>query len=230
MALEKITFSDSIPGWIGGPKGKPAVIVLQEWWGITEEIKRQAQYISEETGSRVLVPDLYRGKMGVNGEEASHMMENLDWPRAIKDVAEAGKFLKSEGSPKIASIGFCMGGALALLSAEHADVDGAISFYGTPDPKLGHPEKIKIKVQCHSGTDDALKGFSDPATVKAWCEKIPNKNFEFYEYPGEGHAFMNSSPDIKELMAKADIPTDSDKSSQDKGWKRAFSYLKEALA
>ena len=41
---------------------------------------------------------------------------------------------------------------------------------------------------------------------------------------------MNSSPDIKELMAKADIPTDSDKSSQDKGWKRAFSYLKEALA
>lgn len=62
------------------------------------------------------------------------------------------------------------------------------------------------------------------------CEKVPNKNFEFYEYPGEGHAFMNSSPDIKELMAKADIPTDSDKSSQDKGWKRALTYLGEAFA
>ena len=62
MSLDVITFGDSIPGYIGGPKGKPAVIVLQEWWGITEEIKRQARYISEQTkgGARVLVPDLYK--------------------------------------------------------------------------------------------------------------------------------------------------------------------------
>ena len=60
MALDKISFGDSIPGWIGGPKGKPAVIVLQEWWGITEEIKRQAEYISEQKDARVLVPDLYK--------------------------------------------------------------------------------------------------------------------------------------------------------------------------
>ena len=62
MSLDKITFGDSVPGWVGGTKGKPAVIVLQEWWGITEEIKRQAQYISEQTkgDARVLVPDLYK--------------------------------------------------------------------------------------------------------------------------------------------------------------------------
>ena len=41
---------------------------------------------------------------------------------------------------------------------------------------------------------------------------------------------MNASPDIKELMAKADIPTDSNKSSQEKGWKRALTYLSEAIA
>jgi dienelactone hydrolase len=61
MTLEKITFGDDkIPGWVGGPKGKAAVIVIQEWWGITDEIKRQAEFISEKKGLRVLIPDLYK--------------------------------------------------------------------------------------------------------------------------------------------------------------------------
>ena len=63
MTLEKIEFGEEgskVPGYIGGPKGRPAVIVLQEWWGITEEVKRQAEYISEKNNVRVLVPDLYK--------------------------------------------------------------------------------------------------------------------------------------------------------------------------
>jgi len=63
MTLEKIEYGDEggkLPGWIGGPKGKAAVIVMQEWWGITDEIKRQAEYISEKQGVRVLVPDIYK--------------------------------------------------------------------------------------------------------------------------------------------------------------------------
>lgn len=60
MALNKISFGDNLPGWIGGPQGRPAVIVLQEWWGITDEVKRQAQLISEKKNVRVLVPDLYK--------------------------------------------------------------------------------------------------------------------------------------------------------------------------
>ena len=63
MTLEKIQFGEEgskVPGWIGGPKGRPAVIVLQEWWGITDEVKRQAEYISEKKNLRVLVPDLYK--------------------------------------------------------------------------------------------------------------------------------------------------------------------------
>ena len=61
--LEKIDFGEEgskVPGWIGGPKGKPAVIVLQEWWGITDEVKQQAEYISKKKDVRVLVPDLYK--------------------------------------------------------------------------------------------------------------------------------------------------------------------------
>jgi carboxymethylenebutenolidase len=232
MTLEKIEYGDEggkLPGWIGGPKGKAAVIVMQEWWGITDEIKRQAEYISEKQGVRVLVPDIYKGKLGVTGEEAHHLMENLDWPNAIKEIVTAERFLRHEGSPKVATVGFCMGGALSLLAAEHGSVDGSISFYGTPDAKLSHPEKIKAPIQAHSGSEDKFAGFADPATVKAWLARLPGSS-EFWEYPGEGHAFMNSSEGIKELMGKAGLPTDMKKESQDKAWERTFAFFDKVLA
>ena len=59
--LEKIAFgSKNLQGYAGGSKGKPGVVVLQEWWGVTEEIKRQAERISSTKKVRVLVPDLYK--------------------------------------------------------------------------------------------------------------------------------------------------------------------------
>jgi len=58
-SLEKTDFH-GIPGYTGGPKERPAVIVLQEWWGVTDEIKDQAQYLSKAGNFRVLIPDLYK--------------------------------------------------------------------------------------------------------------------------------------------------------------------------
>ena len=46
---------------------------MQEWWGVTDEVKRQANYLHEQKGYRVLIPDLYKGKIGVDAEEASHV-------------------------------------------------------------------------------------------------------------------------------------------------------------
>lgn len=71
-SLEKISF-DGIPGFVGGPKDRPAVIVLQEWWGVTDEIKDQAHHLSNLGNYRVMIPDLYKGAIGVDAEEASHV-------------------------------------------------------------------------------------------------------------------------------------------------------------
>jgi dienelactone hydrolase len=61
-------------------------------------------------------------------------MTNLDWPRAKDEIAAAATWLKTTGSPKVGAIGFCMGGALTLIAAQHADdVAAAAPFYGTPD-------------------------------------------------------------------------------------------------
>ena len=113
--MEKVTFGDaSIPGYECGDKSAPAVVVLQEWWGITETIKRQALKLHTDGGFRVIVPDLYKGELGVDAEEAHHLMTNLDWPNAKAELVECARYLKATGSPKVGVVGFCMGGALTV--------------------------------------------------------------------------------------------------------------------
>ena len=130
QTLEAVKFGSDIPGYIVGDKGKPAVILIQEWWGVTDGIKEKAVKVAEKGNYRVLVPDLYKGKVGVDVEEASHMMGSLDFPNAVKEIQEAASFLKSEGDLEISGeIGrfwrFQIFWA-ALVSASH------MSFFGIP--------------------------------------------------------------------------------------------------
>ena len=110
---------------------KPAVIVVQEWWGLNEEHIKKAQKIAESGKLRVLVPDLYKGKIGVEAEEANHLMSELDFPTAIQEICTAAQWLKHTGAPAVGVTGFCMGGALALCALQACDeiVAGA-PFYG----------------------------------------------------------------------------------------------------
>lgn len=95
--MQPVKFGTDIPGYIAGEKGRPAVILIQEWWGVTDGIKDKAVKVAEKGNYRVLVPDLYKGKVGVDVEEASHMMGSLDFPNAVKEIQQAASFLKSEG-------------------------------------------------------------------------------------------------------------------------------------
>jgi hypothetical protein len=61
--------------------------------GVTDELHSQATKLSQ-MGYHVVVPELYRGKLGVEAEEAQHLMDNLDWPAAVADVRNAAKYLR----------------------------------------------------------------------------------------------------------------------------------------
>ena len=198
--MEKVTFGEAnnIPGYEIGDKSAPAIIVLQEWWGVTENIKAQAAQLSK-SGYRCLIPDLYKGKLGLDMEEAHHLMENLDWPAAKEEICAAAKYLKDTGSPSVGCIGFCMGGALCLIGAQHSDaIACAAPFYGTPDPSICQTEKISKPVQAHFGELDTMAGFSDPAAAKKLEENLKaagGTESTVFLYPGVGHAFMNSLPE-----------------------------------
>jgi carboxymethylenebutenolidase len=180
------------PGYLvepSKPEGAPGVVMLEEWWGVNEEIKQTAQRLAAE-GFRVLVPDLFRGRVAATGDEANHLMQGLDFgDAATQDARGAAQFLK-KGGGKVGVIGYCMGGALALLAAMlDPEFDAVVLYYGLPPPEAGDPSKLRIPVMGHWAAHDA---FFDISAVDALEAKLKAGNVphEFYRYDA-GHAFAN---------------------------------------
>src|SRR5881394_2514607 len=110
----------------------PALVVIQEWWGLNDQIKGVANRLFA-AGYRSLIPDLYRGQLGLDAKEAEHLMSNLDFAdAATQDIRGAVQHLKRSGS-NVGVIGFCMGGALTVLTATNVpEIQAAIIWYGCP--------------------------------------------------------------------------------------------------
>lgn len=192
-------------------------------------IKRQAESIAAR-GYRVLLPDLYNGKLGVDKEEAMHLFNNLDWPRAVGQIKEAVEVLREGGSPRVGTIGFCMGGALALAAAQHAGVDCAVACYGIPPDTLAQPEAIKVPVLLQIGCRDEHAGFSDPETAEKWVARVraAGGQVELNLYKEAGHGFMNEGEDAtatRKMMGHYE-PSGED---QRRGWETSFQFLSQHL-
>jgi carboxymethylenebutenolidase len=183
------------------------LVLIQEWWGLNKAITTTAETISKE-GFRVLIPDLYRGKVAKNHEEAGHLKGGLDWIGALKDINASGEYLKSLGCEKVALMGFCVGGALTLatLTQESVFFKG-VPFYGSPDLEKFDITKIKVPILAHFAELDNMKGFSDPETAQKIKDLAISGgiNFTLHVWTGADHAFMNqdSYRYNKEIAVKA---------------------------
>ena len=90
-------------------------------------------------------------------------MSDLDFKGAVEDIRGAARFLKENGSKKVAVIGFCMGGALSFAAAYNVEeLSCAVPCYGTAPNELCDYSKLKLPIQAHFGENDNHKGFSDP--------------------------------------------------------------------
>jgi len=232
--MEYLTVSvagKEFPAYVCGSKGAPGVVVLQEWWGVTEQIQTQAQKIAAQ-GYRCLVPDLYKGKLGVDAEEASHLMGHLDFPGAVEEIKAAATFLNGEGSKTCGVTGFCMGGALSLASAvkNSGEITCVAPFYGIPDKTYFDCSTIKIPVQGHFGKQDALEGFSDPKSAAALEETLKGTGIEFevFMYDDAAHGFMNDLPDMIEKK-QAMFGVDHNPKAIETAWERLFGFFKKHL-
>src|SRR5256885_13468277 len=110
----------TVKGYLAEPAAgskAPGMVVIQEWWGLNDQIRGVADQLAK-AGYRALVPDLYRGKTAVDAKEANHLMTGLNFGDAAgQDIRGAVQHLKKSGSAKVGVTGFCMGGALTVLSA-----------------------------------------------------------------------------------------------------------------
>ncbi|KAI8608052.1 dienelactone hydrolase family-domain-containing protein [Chytriomyces sp. MP71] len=228
---------------------RPAIVVLQEWWGVNPAVLAHAQRVANITGAIAIVPDMYNGKATSDAEEAKRLMDNLDWPKALGDLKNLIRILQTPADApmglykdrKVGTLGFCMGGALSLAAAaKMAEVkkplNACVSFYGTPSPKLIDISNIPAMtpVQAHFGEKDEYFGFSDIKTAKKLAEMwdLTIKNLggahahgfhslesNVYVHEGLGHAFMNEDGSKPHVVG----------GEVDKAWERVAKFFVEHL-
>jgi carboxymethylenebutenolidase len=211
-----------IQGYLAEPEhaaGAAAVVVIQEWWGVNDQIRGVANRLAS-AGYIALVPDLYRGKSTVEAEEAHHLMTDLNFgDAASQDVRGAVQYLKAR-SAKVGATGFCMGGALTLLSVCMApEIDAAVVWYGCPPLQFIDPAKIRVPLQAHWATQDE---FFPLATIDQLQEKLREAGvaFDFHRYLAR-HAFANET-----AVGPGRIPqTQYDPVWSQQAWDRTFSFF-----
>ena len=185
----------AVNGYLAEPAqdaGAPALVVIQEWWGLNDQIRGVADRFAQQ-GYRALVPDLYRGKSTIDAEEAHHLMTNLNFGDAAgQDVRGAVQYLKGGGSAKCGVTGFCMGGALTLLSAVHVpELDAGVTWYGYPPLEYVDAARIKAPLMGHWATRDAPFPIAGVDALEAKL-KAAGVAFEFFRYDAQ-HAFFNET-------------------------------------
>lgn len=171
-----------------------AVVVIQEWWGLNDQIRSVAQRFAA-AGFTALVPDLYRGKSTVEAEEAHHLMDGLNFGEAAaQDVRGAVQYLKAAkiGSGKVGITGFCMGGALTLLgSAATPEADAAVVWYGYPPLQFVDAAKIKLPLMAHWATQDEAFAIAGVDALEAKLTEA-GVRYEGHRYLAH-HAFANET-------------------------------------
>jgi carboxymethylenebutenolidase len=216
---EMITFSTQggeAAGYLASPDGATAgVVVLQEWWGLNDQIKGVAERFAGE-GYAALAPDLYAGRVTQDADEANHMMSGLDWVGATEtDVAAAIARLKQDVG-KVAVMGFCMGGALTLIAGVKLEAcDAAVCYYGIPPADQADPAKMRVPFQGHFASRD---DWCTPAAAAALESALEASGvaYEMHRYEGE-HAFFNEKSAAYNAKA-AEL-----------SWQRTLAFLDEHL-
>ncbi len=200
-------------------RGKPGVVVLQEWWGLNPQICSVADRCAA-AGFTALAPDLYQGRVTQDPDEAGHLMKGLDFAGAtFQDIAGAVRYLRGTlGTGGVAVMGFCMGGALAVASAVHlADIAAAVCFYGMPPKEFADPAKIRIPFQGHfANRDDWVTSVMVDQVDAAM--RAAGQTPEIYRYEAQ-HAFFNQlRPEVFDPAAAA------------LAWERTRGFLSKHLA
>lgn len=171
---------------------RPALLVLQEWWGLNDHIKDISRRLESE-GFVTLPVDMYDGKVTKDPEEARRLMMAMDRAAAMEKLNGAVRQLQAD--PRVSSvgvIGFCMGGFLSLsLACNNRDIQAAVAFYGSvpPDAMLG---KLSAPILYIYGEKD----HHIPASEIDRLERLTQtagKPAEVVRYPDSDHAFFNDT-------------------------------------
>ena len=196
------------------------VIVIQEWWGLTDHIADVTDRLAGE-GFVALAPDLYGGKVAHDADEAMKLLVELPVEGAARDLAGAVDYLlaqESVTSSTVGAIGFCMGGGFVLmLAAQQGErIGAAVPFYGVGPGVPSTYTGVKAAVQGHYAERDQMYPVEQAQALEQQIRDEAGVPVEFFYYPA-GHAFHND----ENLMGSYD------EEQAKLAWSRAVDFLKE---
>lgn len=173
----------------------PGLVVIQEWWGLVDHIRDVCDRFAAE-GFVALAPDLYKGERTEDSAEADRLMQELQVEEAALELVGAiGELLQREDvtSDQVGVVGYCMGGALALVTAEKAGdkVAAADSYYGVfwyGEPEFSH---LSAAVTMRVGTEDAHISVDHVESLAEHIRSSSAADVRVMTYEGAGHAFFN---------------------------------------
>jgi carboxymethylenebutenolidase len=206
----------------GSDQTVPAVVVIQEYWGLVPHIKALADRFAD-AGFVALAPDLYHGLHTTEPDEAGKLLMGLAMDQAAKDIAGAAAYLteRPEVTGKVGAVGFCAGGSLALWSATLSDqIVAAVGFY----PKLPW-ERMRPEWTGYAGKSAVIHCSEADGTSADEGVQVARRSIEaaggecvLYDYPGTKHAFFND-----------DRPEVFDRDSAASAWARTLVHFRAKL-
>jgi dienelactone hydrolase len=200
---------------------RPLVLVVPEWWGLTDYPRMRAKMLAQ-LGYVAMAVDMYgSGKVAANPQEAQELaIPFYQNPQLAKTRLEAAlakaKTLARVDTARAAAIGYCFGGYVALNAAKlGSDLDGVVSFHGSLGGRAarqGYEAKILV---CHGGAD----GFVPPAEVASFRKGLDSvgADYQFVVYPEATHAFTN--PDATESGKKYNMPIRYNAAADSASWR-----------
>ncbi len=195
MTIEHGDFE--VAGYLSAPddeEPRAGLIVIQEWWGLTDDIKEIADRYAVE-GYVAFAPDLYHGEIAVEPDEAMKLAMAMERDLAAQELDAAVAWLKSEqGMSKVGCVGYCMGGGLTLASAIRptSGVDAVHVYYGGGMPSAEQIATIRVPVLGSYGSEDGGIPVDQVDMLRATLTENGVTN-DITLYEGAEHSFFNDT-------------------------------------
>ena len=190
---------EMLMGYLARPEGDeaaPAIIVIQEWWGLNDHIMDVTNRFAQQ-GYVALAPDLYKGEVATEPDEARKLVMEVDMPEAVREIQSAITYLLEQeytSGDQVAITGFCFGGGLTLMTAtEDERLAVAIPWYGRPLEPAQAAEVNAPVLGLYGAEDGGIPVDAVRAMEEAMVEA--GIDAEFVVYDGAGHAFFNNTRD-----------------------------------
>ena len=184
-------------------KSNKWLIVVQEWWGLNDNIKNEAdKYYTDLGNMNVLAVDMYDGKVAATPDSAMKLMRGADMTRMVAIIKGAIEHAGKDAN--IYSVGWCFGGMWSLQTAILAEskAKGSVMFYGRPESNLDKLKTLQCDVIGFFGNKDQSPS---PAVVNEFEKnmQVAGKKLETHRYEA-GHGFANPSNPSFNAEAAAD--------------------------